>query len=509
MVLTTVLSMMRYVGEIEDRDFVDRLHSYFTTNLLLGLSVLVSFKQFGGRPIECLTPDIFSGSWEQYAENFCWAQDTYFVPSKNIIEELSKKDRNERRISYYQWVPFLLLIEAACFRLPSLLWKYMSEHSGIKIQEIVKLSKDPNNIKASIRRSHIKSLTVHLQGALRFHRRINRKQIRPHKLFFFLNLTYSAYFVTLTYLVTKLLYLLNVVFQLLFMNSFMETSKYYLYGAGALFDFVNGTSWEQSGMFPRVSLCDFEVRVMGNVQSYTIQCVLVINIFNEKIFVFLWFWYAILIVFSLGSFIFWLFVFFFPYSNRRFIIRHLEMSDLPIDIEANEKLINYFTDSFLHCDGVFVVRMLTLHSGVIFGTDLVAALWQSCYGGDDQIKRSNSYPEIEMFQQNSDDDANTNEINSSKIRLRKPFSIENNKQKQINQYQTIHETIIEPPSPPAHIIKEILTPKSSIKLSKNSFSKSQNKKNQEMNDLLIKTNSNDLNKKQSNDILPIIDEEKR
>lgn len=109
----------------------------------------------------------------------------------------------------------------------------------------------------------------------------------------------------------------------------------------------------------------------------------------------------------------------------------------------------------------------------------------------------------------SDDDANTNEINSSKIRLRKPFSIENNKQKQINQYQTIHETIIEPPSPPAHIIKEILTPKSSIKLSKNSFSKSQNKKNQEMNDLLIKTNSNDLNKKQSNDILPIIDEEKR
>jgi len=68
MVLTTVLSMMRYVSEIEDRDFVDRLHGYFTANLLIGLSVLVSFKQFGGKPIECLTPDIFPGAWEEYAE---------------------------------------------------------------------------------------------------------------------------------------------------------------------------------------------------------------------------------------------------------------------------------------------------------------------------------------------------------------------------------------------------------------------------------------------------------
>lgn len=44
MVLTTVLSMLRYVGEIDDRDFVDRLHSYFTTNILIAFAILVSFK---------------------------------------------------------------------------------------------------------------------------------------------------------------------------------------------------------------------------------------------------------------------------------------------------------------------------------------------------------------------------------------------------------------------------------------------------------------------------------
>uniref|UniRef100_A0A915CDP7 Innexin n=1 Tax=Parascaris univalens TaxID=6257 RepID=A0A915CDP7_PARUN len=163
MVLTTVLSMLRYVGEIDDRDFVDRLHSYFTTNILIAFAVIVSFKQFGGKPVECLVPDMFSGAWEQYAENYCWAQDTYYVPMSDIVDGMPTAEKRQRRISYYQWVPFFLLIEAAFFRLPSLLWKYMAGYSGIKINEIVKLSSDPNNIKPEIKKANIKSLTVHLQ----------------------------------------------------------------------------------------------------------------------------------------------------------------------------------------------------------------------------------------------------------------------------------------------------------------------------------------------------------
>uniref|UniRef100_A0A1I7T571 Innexin n=1 Tax=Caenorhabditis tropicalis TaxID=1561998 RepID=A0A1I7T571_9PELO len=399
MVLAAVLSMLRYVAGSDDRDFVDRLHSYFTCNLLIGLAVLVSFKQFGGKPVECLVPDIFSSSWEQYAENYCWASDTYYVPTNEPVAGLHSDEKRQRKISYYQWVPFFLLLEAACFRLPSLLWKYLAGHSGIKINEIVKLSSDPNNIKPDIKKANIRSLTVHLQGALRFHRRLQKKQIRPHRFLWIFNLPYSAFFVTSMYLCTKFFYLTNVCLQLAFMNQFLETDKYKWYGFGALIDLLNGTTWEQSGMFPRVSLCDFDVRVMGNMQEHTIQCVLVINIFNEKIFILLWFWYLALLVFTLGSFLYWLIVSLWGHLNRRFIIRHLEMSDIAFDSSVSEKeeyeKVRRFIDNYLKSDGVFVIRMMTLQSGVIFGTDLVQELWNNFHGAQPQLNRSNSAPRIE------------------------------------------------------------------------------------------------------------------
>jgi len=62
--IEATLRYLHFLGARRDDDNIDRLHYFLTSNLLIVLSLLISYKQFGGRPIECATPKMFPKSWE-------------------------------------------------------------------------------------------------------------------------------------------------------------------------------------------------------------------------------------------------------------------------------------------------------------------------------------------------------------------------------------------------------------------------------------------------------------
>ncbi|KJH45942.1 S25 ribosomal protein [Dictyocaulus viviparus] len=217
-----VLTAVPYSNEQGAKDFIASIHSFLTCNLLVGLAVLVSWKQFGGKPIECMVPTDFTSAWVQYAENYCWSHDTYFLPfSIPAVRFPNRADRSSAQISYYQWVPFFLLFEAACFRLPCFIWKYFASQSGMRVGEILRLATNEHNAVPEIRKENIKALSTHLKGALRFQKRLVMRNLSPHKVLRCLNIKYSTYYVTLIYVIAKIGFLLNVGLQTELLNQYI------------------------------------------------------------------------------------------------------------------------------------------------------------------------------------------------------------------------------------------------------------------------------------------------
>ncbi|KAI1723290.1 innexin domain-containing protein [Ditylenchus destructor] len=388
MMIEAIISMVRYLSARHDDDMVDRMNYLYTPNLLLAFSVLISFKQFGGRPLECMFPNKFPGSWEQYAENFCWSEDTYYLPPEVHVATIQEQERYspERKLSYYQWVPFFLLLQAACFRFPSFLWKCLTLSSGIRVHDIVNRAIDPSNMDEPARQRNVDTLAQHISRALRFQSRFSRRNVIVHRTLRLLNITYAACFISYMYLITKIFYLVNVITQLYLMNKFLETDKYQWYGYSVIRDIMKGIPWESSGFFPRVSLCDFSVRQVANIQKYSVQCVLVINIFNEKIFILLWFWYTLLLFATVASLVYWFVVMAFPCLGRWFVANNLELNEAEqMDITQNKTEIRIFVSEYLKQDGVFLLRMVSIHAGVLFTTELVMKLYKIFYGMEDKV----------------------------------------------------------------------------------------------------------------------------
>jgi len=195
---------------------------------------------------------------------------------------------------------------------------------------------------------------------------------------------------TAGYLAVKLLFLVNVVGQLFALNVFLG-QDFHLFGVDVLRAVVAGRDWTASSRFPRVTLCDFRVRRLANVQRYTVQCVLPINLFNEKIFLFVWFWMATVAALTGASLCAWIARLALRVDRHRYVRRHLRLMGRLLDHgddESARRQLTGFVDHYLQPDGVFVLRLIGHNTNGLTVTELLCSLW-------DNYRRQDTIPDLE------------------------------------------------------------------------------------------------------------------
>lgn len=99
----------------------------------------------------------------------------------------------------------------------------------------------------------------------------------------------------LKYIFAEFLNVVNLFIQIYFTNRLFN-GQFLLLGINFIRDDFKGEMDVLDIVFPKVTKCHFfKYGASGSIQKHDALCVMALNVINEKIFTFLWFWYVLLI----------------------------------------------------------------------------------------------------------------------------------------------------------------------------------------------------------------------
>lgn len=256
-----------------------RLHYKVTVIILVAFSLVVTSRQYIGDPIDCIVDEIPLAVMDTY----CWIYSTFTIPNrlsgrigKDVVQPgVGNHVDGEDEVKYhkyYQWVCFVLFFQAMFFYLPRYLWKTWEA-------------------------GRLKMLTLDLSCPIISEENKNER-IKLLLEYFHTNL-HCQNFYAIRFIICEVLNFVNVIAQIYFVDYFLD-GEFSSYGT----DVISFTEMEpeerpdpMARVFPKVTKCTFhKYGPSGSVQKFDGLCVLPVNIVNEKIYVFLWFWFVLLTV---------------------------------------------------------------------------------------------------------------------------------------------------------------------------------------------------------------------
>merc|ERR1711894_256957 len=106
-------------------------------------------------------------------------------------------------------------------------------------------------------------------------------------------------------MMVKIAMVVNALLQIISLNWIIGEGSW-RWGFEVMVSILNGESWTDTWRFPMTTFCDFQRHSeMGTVKQETVQCVLGVNLYNEKIFLFVWFWLYFMLVMNIVSVFNW------------------------------------------------------------------------------------------------------------------------------------------------------------------------------------------------------------
>ncbi|CAG5129419.1 unnamed protein product, partial [Candidula unifasciata] len=337
-----------------DDDTVDRVNHMVMYGLLVFLGVASGTRQYVGSAIYCWSPAEFTEKiHRRYIHHYCLGQ-------QNV-----------------QLALFLFL--AVLFRVPQLLWKQLNKASDANMQLIVGMTTDTVFMDQNTRDEQLRRVAEY------FHRWITTGT--PSSRFL-----HCYYFTVLrafccnVYLYTSTLY-----FRFFIISAFLKTN-FWKFGFHAMTSYIRSGQWEDEYNFPRVTHCDVKIRQLENVHTYTVQCVLAINLFLEKMFLLLWFCLMLMLFVNAISFVKWLFLLANESRSILFLWKFFGsfLSSRHTTFDDRRKCL-VMLRRYLKADGLFVIQMVSVNTTDMLTIDLVRQIWlrykTSCEEGSMMISR--------------------------------------------------------------------------------------------------------------------------
>ena len=148
---------------------------------------------------------------------------------------------------------------------------------------------------------------------------------------------------------------------------------YFHYGWNVLDKLLSNFSIPESKLFPRITLCDFQIRELGKRHYYTVECILVINIFIEKMYFVLWIWFGILLIITIIDTINFAYQIFFRHCRNAFLVDNLELifvSHIPTESRF-QRFRQYFP-----VDNLLILRIISANSYSLIVAEILYELFQ-------------------------------------------------------------------------------------------------------------------------------------